>query len=298
MESVELVKSGLDAVETLLQYLAKDAIGSSFMAEYMNSRDEQKKASDIQKQKLNELISSSKLMESNTKEITASASSNNSNLEIIYSAITKLREDVQRIESEHKKYVDQFQRLSSQTVEITKMIGEIQNISEQTNLLSFNASIEAAHAGTAGAGFRIIANEVKKLSDNTKKASEKILNNVNMLKNSISELEAETKLNTANLGNLTQEADETLEQFDSIKARNTENNVNVEKIAINISENVHNIDGIIDTIQKSEELSQRDLNLFVDCASKNQMLFNDLYSFTYEIKAVLEDLKKNNSENI
>jgi len=298
MESTELVKSGLDAVETLLQYLAKDALGSSFMAEYFNNREEEEKAAQLQKQKLNELIESSRIMEANTREITQSAEGNNDNLGIIYSAIVKLREDVQRIEQEHKKYVEQFERLSEQTVEITKMIDEIQNISEQTNLLSFNASIEAAHAGTAGAGFRIIANEVKKLSGNTKKASEKILANVNLLKNSISELENDTKINTSNLGNLTKEADDTLEQFDAIKNRNTENNVHVEKIAANIGGNVHSINGIIEAIQNSEALNKKDLELFADCASKNQMLFNDLYSFTYEIKAVLEDLKKGNVEEL
>lgn len=292
MESAELIKCGLDAVETLIQYLAKDAIGSSFMAEYLSNRDEQEKASEEQKEKLQALIDSSAAMEQDTKEITVRAMNNNERLNSIYAVISSLRDDVNKIENEHRKYVEQFQRLSYQTEEITKMIGEIQNISEQTNLLSFNASIEAAHAGTVGAGFRIIANEVKKLSDNTKKASEKLLNNVNILKSSITTLEEETKQNSQGLTGLTEEADKTLEKFDSIKAMNSENNENVEKIGMSIAGNVQSIKGIIQHIQDSEIRSKRDLNLFADCASRNQMLFNDLYSFTYEVKSVLEDLNK------
>ncbi|MBP5283367.1 MAG: hypothetical protein J6Y93_01710, partial [Treponema sp.] len=235
---------------------------------------------------------SSSEMEQDTKEITVRAINNNERLNSIYSVISALRENVSKIEADHKKYVEQFQRLSYQTEEITKMIGEIQNISEQTNLLSFNASIEAAHAGSVGAGFRIIANEVKKLSDNTKKASEKLLSNVNLLKGSISSLEEETKINSEGLSDLSEEAAKTLEKFDTIKAMNSENNSNVEKISANISQNVQSVNSVIENIRQNEEKTKKDLSLFADCASKNQMLFNDLYSFTYEIKAVLEDLSK------
>ncbi len=292
MESYELVKCGLDATETLLRYLAKDAIGSSFMAEFFLNRDSQQKANEEQTQKLKDLIASSSEMEQDTKEITVRAINNNERLNSIYSVISALRENVSKIEADHKKYVEQFQRLSYQTEEITKMIGEIQNISEQTNLLSFNASIEAAHAGSVGAGFRIIANEVKKLSDNTKKASEKLLSNVNLLKGSISSLEEETKVNSEGLSDLSEEAAKTLEKFDTIKAMNSENNSNVEKISANISQNVQSVNSVIEHIRQNEEKTKKDLSLFADCASKNQMLFNDLYSFTYEIKAVLEDLSK------
>ncbi|MFA6857652.1 MAG: methyl-accepting chemotaxis protein [Treponema sp.] len=50
---------------------------------------------------------------------------------------------------------------------IGEIAGDIGEISEQIRILSFNASIEAARAGTAGSGFRIIAGEIKRLSANT-----------------------------------------------------------------------------------------------------------------------------------
>ena len=43
-------------------------------------------------------------------------------------------------------------------------------------------------------------------------------------------------------------------------------------------------------------MNKDNVNLFADCASRNQMLFNDLYSLVYEVKAVLQDLRSNQNQ--
>lgn len=72
----------------------------------------------------------------------------------------------------------QIKEISDNTEKISGIITIISEISEQINLLALNASIEAARAGDAGRGFKVVATEVSKLADNTQKNVKEIEKNV------------------------------------------------------------------------------------------------------------------------
>lgn len=70
--------------------------------------------------------------------------------------------------------VDLINELSDENTKIVQIINSITDVSEQTNLLALNASIEAARAGEHGRGFAIVANEVRKLAEDSKISTDKV----------------------------------------------------------------------------------------------------------------------------
>jgi PAS domain S-box-containing protein len=93
--------------------------------------------------------------------------------------------------------------LRNEVERIGQIVSLIANIASQTNLLALNATIEAARAGEAGRGFAVVAGEVKKLADETARATTDISNQITQ----IQRVTAETVGSVTRIGDKVAEID-------------------------------------------------------------------------------------------
>ena len=86
-----------------------------------------------------------------------------------------------------------IKRLGERSQEISQIVGLINTISERTHVLSLNASMQAAVAGDAGRGFAVVAEEVQRLAENSRNATQQIANLVQNI-----QVETNDTINTVN----------------------------------------------------------------------------------------------------
>jgi methyl-accepting chemotaxis protein len=178
------------------------------------------------------------LVSDNTKEISQIAESTKISVEqgtITTDDLNKQTIETTRIAAD---IIEEIQNLEKKSTSINKIINVINEIANQTNLLSLNASIEAARAGEAGKGFAVVASEIRALADQSKES----VNNIKAIIDGIQK-DTESAVNTARQAETVMRLQESAVKNTTESYRNI--NESVENLVVylkQISENVDNIE--------------------------------------------------------
>lgn len=276
-----LAQAGSDIVEILLGYVFRDNDGNSFLRNHLSDNEASKKYRDA----LNKFSESGKKIQDSAEKIVESTVSSEKQLENINEMFGSMSKTMDKLRESSKSIDEKLNDLKSQIKKIDEFVNNIQNISNQTNLLSFNASIEAARAGQAGRGFRIIANEVKKLSGNTNVASQEIAKEISKLDSQIAQVVEENRSHNEYINKMqtsTKESAEILTEIGKI----TEQNVNfTNEMCEEVRNNQKNI---MLTSAENEKMTLAQIKTVTKKFEEETFVTGDRISFLIELKKLFE----------
>lgn len=181
-----------------------------------------------------------------------------------------------------------FNTLQEEIIEISGITEELTKIAHNTTTLSLNASIEAARAGQAGAGFKVVASKVHDLAEESNNCSSQVVSVVTAMKTRIEETAQQLSDSTNAINNSIHSINEFEENFNALTSQFNSLYQNIEEQ----NGNVQQMDAIIEDLKDkisdmaaSSELNHNSVNAITDAI----VIYRD------NIDRVLDDNKQINN---
>lgn len=185
VKAIEMMRT----VQETSDYVKLQSEGLSAISEEMSASTEEEAASiqnlensvDNQNRKINEIDVTLKNFGEKIGNTVQSIEAINSSMNLIdeqakgsNSDLQALEDSIRDINLSFTEIKDKITGLGGHLMRVNEITGLLNSIADQTNLLALNASIEAARAGEAGRGFSVVAEEIRKLAEQSKASSDDI----------------------------------------------------------------------------------------------------------------------------
>ena len=148
-------------------------------------------------------------------------------MDVVRTTVDQIRDQSERTNQDALK----IQALADQTQKIGFIVGTIDEIAAQTNLLALNAAIEAARAGEAGRGFAVVADEVRALASRTTKSTQEISSMVSQIQNDANVATQSMESSVSNMNTVAEKAGELETSLNSVLDKVNAVNTQITQIA-------------------------------------------------------------------
>ena len=209
----------------------------------------------------------------------------NNGVDKVRATVIRIKEQAETSREDASKVI----RLAEQSQKIGSIVGTIEDIAAQTNLLALNAAIEAARAGEAGRGFAVVADEVRALASRTAASTKEIIAMVAGVKADSEQATSSMNESVEQMNSVAEEASDLENTLSNI--RDAVNNANDQIIQISTaaeeqinatSEISNNMQGISEMAQQSVDVASNAANVADYCTNLINGLLDELNFFTID----------------
>ncbi len=291
----QLLSTGKELTNLLIDLCNSANNISGFLKEYIALLTSDTGIYKKQQQAMSEFAESGENTQKQADKMMQTSQINSEALQAICTEFQKLNQIITGAQAGRKEMDRKVKKLDEKIKSIGLSIRNIQEVSEQTKLLSFNASIEAARAGNAGKGFRIIANEVKTLSARTKTFTSEIESKVQEIEEEVNTIVAENHAHDEFMDSLQKTAVDSGKRLEKIQ---DDDKANMDFLRNILNDMENSQKKIIKTTKEAEKANIAEVKRIAARAAKNTIQTGDQLSFLFELRNLFNYIEKGGSAPI
>ncbi|HPR97218.1 MAG TPA: methyl-accepting chemotaxis protein [Thermotogota bacterium] len=201
---------------------------------------------------------------------------------------------IEKTSDQMEKTAEITSDLSNKTENVGEIVNTISSIAEQTNLLALNAAIEAARAGEAGKGFAVVADEIRKLAEESKRATIDISNILEQITASVKDVNSATDITAELVKSVTFKSESISTQFGKIAeniGKVSENIVRLSSSSEEQTASTEEISAAMDSSAKAVEIISEKLNTISQNAVNQSKQSDHLSEAARKVMDITEHLR-------